>query len=51
MKKEREGKKREKEEKELEKKSKENLFVNEFSSNVCEVMLTKQKHGHVDEIH
>jgi len=28
-----------------------NLFVNDFSSTVCDVILQEQKDGHVNEIH
>jgi len=41
----------EKKEKELEKKSIENLYVNVFSSTVCDGILQEQKNGYVNEMH
>jgi len=41
----------EEKEKELERKSAENLFVNDFSSTVCDVILQEQRDGHMNEIH
>ena len=45
------GRENEEKEKEIEKKMMENLFVNVFSSTVCDVILQEQKDKHVNETH
>jgi len=46
-----EGGENEKQEKEVEKKMMEILFINVFSSIVCDVILQEQKDKHVNETH
>jgi len=48
---EKERRENEEKEKELEKKSTKNLFVNDFSSIICDVILQEQTDEHVNEIH
>jgi len=46
-----EGRENEEKEKEVERKMMENLFVNVFSSTVCDVILKEQEDKHVNETH
>jgi len=46
-----EGRENDEKEKEVERKMMENLFVNVFSSKVCDVILKEQEDNHVNETH